>query len=190
MPVSLKLGLTLAAVVIGSSPVAQAQIVVGQKPPAAILKNQKDRMDVPGPVYSARDIRLQIETRRSTFRAGDPIEVRLSVHNQSAHIVRYIRTAVRYQAELSVLDAREKPVERVARQPVIIARAVTDSLQAGRTLTLSDGKGREWFNLLDWSYDLSRPGTYTIVGVPDVTGPKLTRDTTLRSNRVTITITK
>jgi hypothetical protein len=182
-------GLLLTAVLIGIPRGADAQVTIGREPPPS-AERMKPLLVFAGPVYSGHDIRLKIETSRSTFRAGDRIDVRLTLENQSDHVLKYTRTPLLYQARLRVFDAEGREVKRIARQPIFISHAVPDSLTPRGTKILTDAEGREWFNLLDWSYDLRAPGTYTIVGIPLQSSPKLTRDTTIRSNRLRITITQ
>ncbi len=147
----------------------------------------------PHPVYSARDIHLNIEARRATFQAGNPVEVRLTLTNQSDHEVRYFDVHPKYRTELRVYDAAGHAVALTLWQPSLLTTPCYGCpriLGPGETEILRDFEGNEWLDLKDWHYDLRGPGTYTIVGAPMVSGPTLTIDTTIRSNRAEITIVK
>jgi hypothetical protein len=64
------------------------------------------------------------------------------------------------------------------------------TIKAGAESTLRGQKKEgEWLSLRDWGFDLQSPGHYTLLGVPDLANPHLTPDTTVRSNKVTFTIT-
>ncbi len=141
-----------------------------------------------GPLYSARDVHLKIEVRRSTFRVGDSIDVRLTLHNTSGHLVKYMSGFAIMNAQLRVFDAEGCRVETTLISRIILASNSLDSLAPNGTRTLRNEKGQEWVNLRDFAYDLREPGKYTIVGIPGTAGPRLSPDSTVRSNRVNITI--
>ncbi|HEY8259376.1 MAG TPA: hypothetical protein VIG08_17085 [Gemmatimonadales bacterium] len=148
----------------------------------------------PGPVYSARDIHLTIEPRQTTFQAGSPVEVRLTLTNQSEHELRYVDLPPFYLTSLRVYDAGGHEAELTDWQPVTMISGPSPPiilLGPGETTIIRDwGRHDEWLDLKYWRYDLRNPGTYTIVGVPMVAGPTLTADTSVRSNRAEITVTK
>jgi hypothetical protein len=141
-----------------------------------------------GPRYSARNVRLKIEVRQSTFRVGDSVNVRLTLHNTSDHLVKYMSGFAIMNAQLRVFDAEGHRVKTTLISPIILASNSLDSLAPDGRRTLRNEKGQEWVNLQDFAYDLREPGKYTIVGIPGAAGPRLSPDSTVRSNRVNITI--
>lgn len=147
----------------------------------------------PGPIRSARDIHLTIEPRRTTFQAGFPVEVRLTLTNQSGHKIRYVPLPFFYQVKLRAYDASGHEAKRSEWQAATMISGPTppEILGPGESMTLRDGsRDYEWLDLKYWQYDSLEPGTYTIVGIPMVAGPTLTADTSVRSNRAQISITK
>jgi hypothetical protein len=141
-----------------------------------------------GPRYSARDVHLKIEVRQSAVRVGDSIDVRLTLHNTSGHLVKYMRGYATMNAQLRVFDAEGHRVKTTLMPAIILASNALDSLAPNGTRTLRNAKGEEWVNLREFAYDLREPGKYTIVGIPGAAGPRLSPDSTARSNLVNITI--
>lgn len=169
--------------------IAQGQIAVGEgtPPPTQAFKPQKLYA---GPSYSSKVVRLKIEARQPQFRSGDPVEVRLTLHNTSGHLVRYISGMPLGEVVLIVIDSSGREVSKTKAQPLIFGGVVPDTIAPHGSITLYDrAKDTEWFDLLNWRYDLREPGNYTIRGRPTISGPRLKRDATMRSNDVSITIT-
>lgn len=143
------------------------------------------------PLRSARDVDLNIEVQKSTYRVGDSIDVRVTLRNRSARTLRYYSGLGSQGVALRVLDGEGRQIRPNLPQELVFGRlGPLDSLGPhGESIRVSKS-GQEWVNLRDWKYDLRTPGTYTLVGFPVIAGPRLTMDTTWRSKRVTITITR
>jgi hypothetical protein len=154
------------------------------------------------PRHSAGDVALKIESNRTTYRAGDAIEVRLTLRNGSAIPADYVAGAARQLAALRVLDDKGQEVKRTVLPEVFVGGGSNISIAPEKHIRgytrlnphaevlLRTKSGQEWINLREWGYDLQVPGIYTIVGLPTIRGPKLTPDSTLRSNKVMITIAR
>jgi hypothetical protein len=143
----------------------------------------------PGPTANARDVRLRIETSRATYRTGDSVTVRLALTNESTAPITFVAYPPWYQARLMVTDATGRvvaPTMSPSSAYLVSSRKAT--LPGGQTRVRS-WENQEWFSLRHWGYKLDAPGQYTIVGAPALNVPGVAPDTTLRSNRVTITIT-
>lgn len=141
-----------------------------------------------GPRYNARDVTLKIEVGQSTYRVGDSINVRVTLRNSTGNPIAYTATGPTALAELRVFDAAGRPVEPTVIGPINFTHGWQQEIEAHGEKALYDNAKHEWMNLRDWGYDLRTPGTYTIVGFPGLSGPRLTPDTTIRSNRVEITL--
>jgi hypothetical protein len=154
-----------------------------------------------GPRHSAGDVALKIESKRTTYRVGDAIGVRLKLRNGSGIPADYVAGAARQLADLRVLDDKGQEVRRTLLPEVFVGgnyisiapekhiRGYT-RLNPQAEVLLRTKSGQDWIDLRAWGYDLQDPGIYTIVGLPTIRGPKLTPDSTLRSNKVVITITR
>jgi hypothetical protein len=146
---------------------------------------------VKGPTYSARDVHLRVESRKSSYQAGDSINLRLTLRNVTDHDVTWGAKPDPLMALVTVVDSDGQEVKPTLVPSMPPGGGGLASLGAGQELTLKSSKGKEWMNLRDWGYDLRTPGTYTISGVPTIGGPKLTADVkTKRANDVRITIKK
>jgi hypothetical protein len=106
-------------------------------------------------------VELQIETRRSRYKAGDSIAVRITIRNDSDHWVRYPGATVSLVVPLIVLDAESREVGRT----VPATSGTADGwagLQSGHVWTFKNQQLETWVDLREWGYDLRTPGSYTI----------------------------
>lgn len=142
-------------------------------------------------VHSARDVHLRIESEKAIYRVGDSIRVRLTFRNVSDHTIHYGAAPYDKQARLWVYDDAGRVVE--PNIPSSVRGRIGGPerrLKAGAEFTLKSWQRprKEWLNLRDWGYDLSKPGRYRVVGVPALSGRYLTADGAVSSNEVTFTI--
>lgn len=134
------------------------------------------------------NVRLRIETDRAVYRAGDSVAIRLAFTNTAATALRYVPRPVWSESRLVVTDSSGRAVAPVGpRHGYHQISTITSTLPGGVTRVRTFGG--EWIDLRRWGYDLLKPGRYTIEGAPLLTIPGARADTTLRSNRVTITVT-
>jgi hypothetical protein len=134
-----------------------------------------------------RSVRLRIETDRSTYRAGDTIRIRLTFTNGASTPIRFRATAPWRDALLRVIDGAGRVVTPT-REPndVSWVSGPGDELRPGQARVWTS-RGNEWSPLRTWGYRMLGPGSYTIEGAP-LLSTGIAPDTTLRSNRVAITI--
>jgi hypothetical protein len=136
----------------------------------------------------ARDIRLTIETDRSIYHVGDSITVKVSLTNLSNSPVPVVPLPPWYIAHLIITTQGGRVVT-----PVRSPGAGSVDMQARRLkpheTVVWSWTGQEWSSLRLWGYELNQPGHYSIVGVPQVTGPAVEPDyKSVRSNRINITV--
>lgn len=150
---------------------------------AASLAAQQQR-----PQGSGRDIHAIIEPERTTYHVGDSIRVRVSLTNVSNDTIAFAPLPPPSQVKLVVTRNGQVVQRRWAGGGGGTGGAASTYLTPKQTaVQLWDG--RPWLRLDGWGYDLKEPGTYTIVGVPQIGGPEVTADgETVRSNRTIIII--
>jgi hypothetical protein len=142
------------------------------------------------------DLRLRIETDRTTYRVGDPIRVRLTIVNKSAQRILIPPTNAPSMAVLLVYDGAGRkvaPTLRPLRRPF---SGPTTPLgpQAEYTLPGSTPDQDRWVDLRELGYDLRSPGNYAIAGFTSLAlpqrNPRLDPDRSLvKYNEVSVTIT-
>jgi hypothetical protein len=141
------------------------------------------------PGSTTRSVRLDIAADRATYRAGDPVSVRLQVLNTAGVPITFLRYPPWAEVRLTVTDGTGRIVPRAkSPAPIYMVSARKVTLPAGAT-RVSTWNNQEWFSLRMWGYVLPGPGRYTIVGAPDLSIVGASLDTTSRSNPVTITVT-
>lgn len=134
------------------------------------------------------DVQLRIETGQSTYRVGDSITVRLAFTNQASLPIAFITFPPWGEARLVVTDAAGRVVAPPLRPaPVYLVSTHREELPGGQT-HIRGWENREWFSLRMWGYAPLGPGQYTISGAPLLVVPGASADSTVRSNRVTITV--
>jgi hypothetical protein len=142
------------------------------------------------PGDDGRYVRLRIETDRATYRAGDSIAVRVAFTNTARGPIRYVPIPPWYSSRLRVTDDRGRIVPLTSEPTAFsMISTIRATLPGGVTRVRKSPSGGEWADLRRWGYSALRPGRYTIEGAPLINDLGVRADTTLRSNRVTITIT-
>jgi hypothetical protein len=123
------------------------------------------------------DLQLRIEANGSSFHAGEPILLRLTVVNASDHPTELGARNHTGLAEISVYDSTGKELQ-VTGQPIGgRGGGPPHTLEAGSEIRFAyPGYPEGWFDLRDWGFELWKPGSYTIA------------DPWLNSNRVRITV--
>jgi hypothetical protein len=136
---------------------------------------------------AGRDIHAVVETDRATYRVGDTIRVRVSLANFSTQPITF--SPAPPWALVSLVTARGGQTVKVDHKPWgDPGDGVATTLEAHQTVVWSWNKA-EWFPLAAWGYELRESGTYTIHGIPQISGPWVAGDwKTVRSNTATITI--
>ena len=131
---------------------------------------------------SASSVRAHIEVKKQTVRVGNPAMVRVTLRNVSSEPVAFTYLSAARQVGLRVLDATRTAIKPTGwRQPSLAVAKVR--LDPGKELILRNSQGKEWVSLEEWGYDLRTPGSYSIVGIPMISGPGVTPDRTVRSNQ-------
>jgi hypothetical protein len=135
-----------------------------------------------------RDIRATVETDRTTYHAGDPIRVRISLTNVSNRPITF--SPAPPWAVVRLVAARGGQAVQTNHKPWgDPGDGIATTLEAHQTVVWNRNNA-EWFPLEAWGYELQEPGTYTIRGIPQISGPWVVGDwKTVRSNTATITIT-
>jgi hypothetical protein len=110
-------------------------------------------------------VSVGIEVSRPSYRAGDSISVRLTLHNTGNRTVLYPAIAAPHLVHLSVHDGGGREVRPLRGKGAAVALSVIQ-LSPGAELTLTSSQGKEWVNLRDWGFELRTPGKYRIVGTP------------------------
>jgi hypothetical protein len=124
------------------------------------------------------DLRLRIEVNESSFHAGEPILLRLTLVNVSDHPTMLASGNHTGMALISVYDSTGKEI-RVTVSPIGgRIRGPSHMLEPGGEIPIAyqGAPGGQWFDLRDWGYELWQPGSYTIA------------DLGRSSNRVQITV--
>jgi hypothetical protein len=131
------------------------------------------------------DIELDLELRQAEYKAGDPIEVRLTLRNKTDHMVLVPAVTHTTLAPLRVIDANGRELRPGPAGIIAEARGYA-GIEAWQSVTL-ENDGGEWLDLRDWGYDVRTPGTYTVF---TSTAPiEEMSDKRIRSNQATFTIT-
>jgi hypothetical protein len=150
----------------------------------------------------ARELQLQIQTDRSTYRVGDSIFVKLALRSVSKHQVDVPSDTPTGLALLRVRDEHGALVKTTLPMAEGMGSGPRHGLGVGKELSLltskktsrgtATGRGSvTWMSLTDWGYRIQAPGRYTITGfplVPVVEGAGFTFDMTTRSNEAEFTI--
>ena len=186
--------LSVAMILVRAASELRRQILLGVFLLLPLAAEALDAQEAAGraePKRYARDVHLQIETDRTTYRVNDSIRVRVWLVNTSDHRIAFFSGGVQYDAELIVSgsDGRRVKPTMYKRPPASTsgAPAVLLPRQTAAWGWTSD----KWMPLAYWGYQLREPGQYTIRGLPRLTYPGLVPDhKTVRSNTVTITVTR
>jgi hypothetical protein len=142
------------------------------------------------PPVQGRDIHAVIETPRPAYHVGDTIRVRISLTNVSNDTIGFY-PAPPWAQVLLVLKRNGEVVQATTRPWGIAGSSLSARLSPHETVVWGWDQKFEWNPLAAWGYHLREPGTYTIVGIPQVSAARgVVEDlTTVRSNVVTITVT-
>jgi hypothetical protein len=151
---------------------------------AVQLQAQAKRVQIP--MSSASSVHAHIEVKKQTVRVGDPAMVRVTLRNASSEPVVFTYLSAARQVGLRVLDATGAAIKPTGwRQPSL---AVAKVRLPGKELLLRNSQGKEWVSLEEWGYDLRTPGSFTIVGIPMISGPGVIPDGTVRSNQTSLVV--
>lgn len=135
-----------------------------------------------------RKVILRIETSRSSYRQNDSIALRIAFSNGGPTSIRFLPGAPWGISRLVITDSSGRVVLPVSGRSGF-------SAVSSRYTRLAPGKTEvrtwngEWFDLRRWGYGALTPGRYAIVGAPVLVARDLAPDSTVRSNRVTFTVT-
>jgi hypothetical protein len=133
-------------------------------------------------------LQFRIQLSGSTFQAGDPIPIRLTLVNQSSEPQLIASVPPQALARLHVYTEAGKEVRPTPPLVNTMIMRPPRSLAPGGELTLRSKAG-EWLDLREWGYDLRIPGKYTITSILPVGGPRAELNAkTVRSNEATFTI--
>jgi hypothetical protein len=139
---------------------------------------------------AGRDVRLRIEADRTSYRVGDSISLRISFTNTGSTPIRYVPLPAWDSSRLRVTDDSGRVVAPTSGPTAYsLISSIHSTLPGGVTQVQTWAPGSAWFDLRRWGYGALRPGRYSIEGYPRLAITGATPDTTLRSNRVMITVT-
>jgi len=138
---------------------------------------------------STADVSLVIEAKSGSYHVGDPVLIRVGLTNTSATPITLDDETPWGGSVLLVTDGTGAPIAPVSHKDATAAAQVrTISIDPKQTVWLT-WDSKDYWPIDHWGYNLDKPGTYTIIGLPSVVGPNLTVDgTTLRSNSLTFKI--
>jgi hypothetical protein len=141
------------------------------------------------PSDDGRYVHLRIETDRASYRTGDSISLRIAFTNTGATPIRYVPIPAWVSSRLKVTDDGGRVVVPTSKPTGFsMIRSIQSTLLPGATRLQKSDVLSEWADLRRWGYDALRPGRYSIEGAPLLVVVGANADTTLRSNRVTITV--
>jgi hypothetical protein len=137
-----------------------------------------------------RNVRVRIETDRAMYRAADSISIRIAFTNTGSSPVRYVPIPAWASSRLRVTDDSGRVIAPTSKPSAFnMISSIQSDLPAGATRVQKSDASSEWADLRRWGYDALRPGRYSIEGAPLLAIVGATPDSTLRSNRVVITVT-
>jgi hypothetical protein len=124
------------------------------------------------------DLHLRIEVHQSSFHAGEPILLRLTLVNVSDHPTILPSGSHTGIVQILVYDSAGQEIRLTGQRIGGRRGGAPHMLKPGgeAPVSYSGPPVVEWFDLRDWGYDLWKPGSYTIA------------DPGHSSNRVRITV--
>lgn len=134
---------------------------------------QSGRVKQPTMDLAATDLRLRIETERTTYHVGDQIRVRLTLVNSSARTILVPPTNAPNMAVLLVYDGAGHKVAPTVPLPLRPFSGPPTRLEPQAEMVLpgpSVAQG-EWVSLQDFGYDLKSPGNYAVAGFSRLAPP-------------------
>lgn len=140
-------------------------------------------------IRSGKDIVLVLKADKAAYRIGDPIRLEVALRNVGSSDVLIDVASPWHAAHLVIVDSRGRRVAQIRDADVSDYPSTRGVIVgAGKTLVLP-WAGAAWNDLSRWGFQLEKPGTYKISGIPWVTGNSMTPDfTTIRSNVVIVSI--
>jgi hypothetical protein len=155
---------------------------------------------------SSNGLFLQVETDKATYRLGEPVQVRITIRNDSATEYDVLAVAPWVLSDLVVFDAttgQKVSASITPTHPGFASRVSAWDLTPGKSViteyrTLGDlTMWHKWSPIAFWGYGLSVPGSYTIGAVPALDTSLLTNaqlhfipnGAPVASNWVTIQVT-
>ncbi|HZV77182.1 MAG TPA: hypothetical protein VFF63_05460 [Candidatus Babeliales bacterium] len=145
---------------------------------------------------------LRLESSKTIYRLGEPIELRVTIRNNTAQEYAFQGYTPPYGlCTLEVLNARGDALRSKGaigyRQLDISSQelpAETSTVAAFEDPAAA-GALREWANIRYWGYHIEQPGDYTVFAIPNFTafamhhdGPDFTGSAPDRSNAVTFKV--
>jgi hypothetical protein len=117
---------------------------------------------------------IRMETDKAAYRLGEPIKVRLMIHNNSGQTYRLSALAPWGMFRLEILDGQGDPLPSKG-LTVGYRMSPTDLRRypPGTTHTLTFAEPAdsstvgEWAPIDYWGYRLTEPGSYTLIAIPN-----------------------
>lgn len=125
---------------------------------------------------------IHLESKQAVYGLGEPIEVRVTVHNNTADHYAINAVPPWGLCKIVILNDRNEPVPSNGQYPYRWSMIDIPEYPPGKTviITFVDPNNTrsfpEWASIKYWGYDIKRPGSYTLIALPEIrafprTGP-------------------
>jgi hypothetical protein len=125
---------------------------------------------------------IRIEASKAVYRLGEPIRVRISLHNNTGEHYAVQAVPPWGLCKLVVLNSQAAFLPSKGQYPYRWSMIDISEYPPGRTATIEFSNPQntsdfiEWVNIAYWGYVIKEPGNYTLLAVPNVrafprTGP-------------------
>ncbi len=108
---------------------------------------------------------------------GEPIEVRISVHNETSDVYEADSVPPWGLCDVTILNSSGQAVpavdvSRVVRRSSIAIREYLpgSTHSIGYDTPEAPGVFRDWVDVSHWGYEIKEPGEYTVAAIPEVRG--------------------
>jgi hypothetical protein len=119
---------------------------------------------------------IRLQTDKQRYALGEPIKVRISIHNNTANSYSVRLVPPWGVCKLSIMSDKEvirqtKPTYGYRIETIAVADYLPGSTHVAKFGDPNDPqKSAEWASLVRWGYDLTKSGTYTIIAIPEIRG--------------------
>lgn len=120
---------------------------------------------------------IRLETSKKIYRVGEPVEVRISVHNETSDVYEADSVPPWGLCDLTILSSGGQALpaadvsRAVRRSSIAIREYLPGSTHSiGYDTPEAPGIFHDWADISHWGYDIKEPGEYTIAAIPEVRG--------------------